>query len=40
MADFIANNELIISVDASGGNVTITLPAFATLRGYKVLVKR
>jgi hypothetical protein len=27
MADFIANNELIISVDASGGNVTITLPA-------------
>jgi hypothetical protein len=39
MADFIANNELIISVDASGGNVTITYPAF-TLRGYKVLVKR
>lgn len=40
MTDFIGSNELIISVNASAGNVTITLPAFATLRGSKVTVKK
>lgn len=40
LADFANNNELIISVDATAGAVTITLPAFATLRGYKVIVKK
>jgi hypothetical protein len=40
IAEFVNNNELILSVDATSGNITITLPTFTALQGYKVTVKK
>lgn len=40
IAEFVNNNELILSVDATSGNITVTLPTFNDLRGYKVTVKK
>ncbi len=40
IAEFVNNNELILSVNATSGNVTITLPTFTALQGYKVTVKK
>jgi hypothetical protein len=40
IAEFVNNNELILSVNATSGNITITLPTFTALQGYKVTVKK
>jgi hypothetical protein len=40
IAEFVNNNELILRVDTTAGNVTITLPTFTALQGYKVTVRK
>lgn len=38
IGDFVNNNELILRVDTTAGNITVTLLAFTVLQGYKVTV--
>ena len=40
LGDFPNNNELILFVDTTSGNVTVTLPAFATFLNYTILIKK
>jgi hypothetical protein len=40
ISEFANNNELILSVNATSGNITITLPTFTALQGYKLTVKK
>jgi riboflavin transporter FmnP len=40
IAEFVNNNELVLRVSAAAGNVTITLPTFTSLQGYKVTVRK
>jgi hypothetical protein len=40
ISEFVNNNELVLSVNATSGNITITLPTFTALQGYKVTVKK
>jgi hypothetical protein len=40
IAEFVNNNHLILRVDTTAGNITITLPTFTALAGYKVTVKK
>jgi hypothetical protein len=40
IGDFVNNNELILSVNTTSGNITVTLPTFTALQGYKLTVKK
>jgi lysophospholipase L1-like esterase len=40
IAEFVNNNELVLRVSAAAGNVTVTLPTFTALQGYKVTVRK
>ena len=40
LGDFPNNNELILFVDTTAGNVTVTLPAFVTFLNYTILIKK
>jgi len=40
IADYVNNNTLVIYVDATAGNVTITLPNASTFTNYEVIVKK
>ena len=40
IAEFVNNNELVLRVDATAGNITVSLPTFTALQGYKVTVRK
>jgi hypothetical protein len=40
IAEFVNNNELVLRVSAAAGNITVTLPTFTALQGYKVTVRK
>jgi len=40
LADYVNNNVVVLYVDATAGNITITLPSASTFTNYEVVVKK